>query len=199
MSAPSESTPLLQPEQETVQTTTPPPQEKRRCLRWPQLTNPQAINAAQCFLIFSVTFGLFLASVPQLQLLEGAVCKEYYANRPATGDDEGSQSCKIAPIQARIARLTGASSTLEIAAELIIALPMGRLADRIGKRPVLLLAALSSMLSSLWSLFVISFSGTLPVTLILGSFVPRLLGGGETVLLSMLYAITADIAPAVLR
>lgn len=196
----SESSPLLrgntqQPQQDASQ-----PSAKIVRARWLQITNPQTVNVAQSFIILCITLSAFLAAVPQAQLLEDAVCREYYDgiwSPRGTQDDE--LRCKISPVEARLASLSGISSTLEMSAELIVALPLGILADRIGKRPVMIWAALSSLLSSSWALLVIKFSDTLSVSMVLFSFVPRLLGGGETVLLAMLYAITADIAPAALR
>jgi MFS family permease len=196
----SESSPLLrgntqQPQQDASQ-----PSTKIVRAHWLQITNPQTINAVQSFIIFCTALSALLAAVPQAQLLEDAVCREYFDgiwSPRGTQDDE--LRCKITPVEARLASLTGISSTLEMSAELIVALPMGILADRFGKRPVMLWAALSSLLSFSWVLLVIRFSDMLPVSMVLFSFVPRLLGGGETVLLAMLYSITADIAPAALR
>lgn len=198
MSTPTESSPLLQHDPEPTDLTAPSSQLKGSWLRWRRVTNPQAVNGMQMFIIFTLTFSALLASVPQLQLLEGAICKEYYATRSPLEADE-PQPCKIPAVEARLARLTGISSTLGIAAELVMALPMGRLADRIGKRPIMIWAIVSYMLTSMWTSVVLWFSDTLPVSLILGNFVPLLLGGGETVLVSMLFAMTAEIAPPALR
>ncbi|CEJ83018.1 hypothetical protein VHEMI03052 [[Torrubiella] hemipterigena] len=198
MSPPTESSPLLQHEAESAEEAAPPLRPKGSWLRWPKVTNPQAINGMQMFVIFTLTFSALLASVPQLQLLEGAICKEYYAARSPLEADE-PRPCKIPAVEARLARLTGISSTLGIAAELVMALPMGRLADRIGKRPIMIWAVVSYMLTSMWTSGVLWFSDRLPVSLILGNFVPLLLGGGETVLVSMLFAMTAEIAPSALR
>lgn len=185
-----ETTPLL-----TNETQLPENGNTRRT-RWFRVTSPQAINFIQTFVMFCITFSSLLTALPVTQLLKDALCREHYDNIPELDEN---MNCNTAEINSKLAWIFSTQSVLEIVAELVVAVPYGALADRIGKRRVLVWAAMSSMAGIFVFLGILQFPNIFPVYLVVLSFLPRLFGGGETVLLAMLHSITSDIAPLDLR
>lgn len=78
-------------------------------------------------------------------------------------------------------------------------MPYGLLADRIGRRPVFVLAVAGLLLANCWSLVVLRFWRTIPVRLLWLSPIFTLIGGSEVVASMMFYAIGSDITPQARR
>lgn len=184
----NETTPLLANE-------TQPAKDGKTRARWFQVTSPQAINALQSFVMFCITFSSLLTALPVTQLLQDALCREQYDNVPELDET----SCNTPLIKTKLAWILSTTSVLSTVFELIVAIPFGALADRIGRRPVLVWATLSSMASIVVFLGIIRFPTIFPAYLVVLCSLPRLFGGGETVLLAMLYSITSNTAPPELR
>lgn len=71
-----------------------------------------------------------------------------------------------------------------------MALPFGILADRLGRKPILVLSILGSIMKTLWIMVVLS--GTVPVRWFLAAPVFQMVGGGGSVMVAMLYSLAAD-------
>lgn len=119
----TERRPLLGTESEDAQSA---PQFSKRTA-WYQTANPQAINVLQTIMIFCVTVSAFMSMIPTAQLIENAVCNEYYRTEASPG---GSRDCKVTEVQSQFSWLIGLQDSLETAAELVVAVPFGILADR---------------------------------------------------------------------
>ncbi|PHH66133.1 hypothetical protein CDD81_196 [Ophiocordyceps australis] len=132
----------------------------------------------------------FFMQGPQTNLLEQAICKRHYSF-PFTPRD-----CTSGPVQAELATITQMLSTFDRIPSLIMSLPMGILADRYGRRPVLLLALLGSLLQDAVAKLVLWRSDVLPPRLIWLSPLAALVGGGDAVASSMLLLVVADVAAA---
>lgn len=132
-----------------------------------------------CFVIIvTVDMAAYLTSAPQVRLFESIVCLDYYrANDPGIIGRDGSvpeEYCKIDSVQSEIAMLNGLQTlfsnipgmpnsrkkyilhmlTGTIIVGVILAIPFGVLADRFGRRFILVLTILGLTLSSAWVLFV---------------------------------------------
>ncbi|RFU29458.1 hypothetical protein B7463_g6868, partial [Scytalidium lignicola] len=127
--------------------------------------------------------------VPITRILEDIICRRYY-DLPHEIDEK---LCKIDVIQSQLAYINGTLSTLEAAVGLFFAFPYGILADRIGRKPIFVLASLGSILTLTWAVMVLRFSQTIPVYFILVAPVFRLIGGGNSVLIVVIYSIVADV------
>ncbi|KAF5864590.1 hypothetical protein ETB97_007148 [Aspergillus alliaceus] len=135
-----------------------------------------------------------LGSVAEIAILEDIVCRDHYATTAAILST--SERCKIEPVQAEIALLNGWRETFESIPAILLALPYGMLADRIGYRPVALLALLGSAISANWSRVIFWFHPTLPTRALWLSALWQILGGGPQVVTSLSFSDVATISPA---
>ncbi|RSL70833.1 hypothetical protein CEP54_001656 [Fusarium duplospermum] len=77
----------------------------------------------------------------------------------------------------------------------LVAFPLGILADRVGRVPILSLSILSMLLSQAYAMIVCWQWKKIPVEALWGLGVPLLLGGGRSVAEAMVFAIIADVVP----
>lgn len=84
------------------------------------------------FLVLLVDFGFFLAIPAQTKIFEDVLCLQYYGStvKPSEAD------CKVAPVQSEFARITGWKDTFDALPSILVAVPYGTLADRIGANRV---------------------------------------------------------------
>jgi hypothetical protein len=106
------------------------------------------------FFILVGNFGSGLRLVPELRLMELAVCRRYHlSHEPKNVDHYGNVPealCKIDVVQSQLAMLRAYLSVLNSVAGMLVALPYGILADIKGRRLVAALSSISITLSKLW-------------------------------------------------
>ncbi|GLA64470.1 hypothetical protein AtubIFM55763_008508 [Aspergillus tubingensis] len=161
--AASEYTPLLESSKQ--------PQE--RSSRW-------RVLALTCFIILVQDFAEYLSQAPQTEVWLEIVTRKFC---PVGQDGPG---CQMDRVQKEVALLQGWKDTLEQVPGILFAVPYGVLADRIGRRPVLLLCAVGFTLSDAWTKAVGWFSDQLPLRLIWLGPIAQVLGGGTQVATSMM-------------
>lgn len=83
----------------------------------------------------------------------------------------------------------------DLCAATLVALPLGLLADRIGRLPVLGVSIFSMLLSQGYAMFICWQSARISIEAIWGIGVSLLFGGGRSVAEAMVFAIIADIVP----
>ncbi|KAJ5714092.1 uncharacterized protein N7483_011273 [Penicillium malachiteum] len=109
----SENTPLLE---------TPGPQQGRvgrLCNVLPQWTWIQwRVTLLAAFLMFSVNFGHFMGTAPQLAIFENVICENYKRSlgreAPYTTVEFDNNICKSEPVQSELAFLLGWKNTLDV-------------------------------------------------------------------------------------
>ncbi|OJZ85575.1 hypothetical protein ASPFODRAFT_135977 [Aspergillus luchuensis CBS 106.47] len=168
--AATECTPLLEPSKQ--------PQEWSS--RW-------RVLALICFIILVQDFAEYLSQAPQTEVWLEIVTRKFCP----VGQD--GPECQMDRVQREVALLQGWKDTLEQVPGILFAVPYGVLADRIGRRPVLLLCAVGFTLSDAWTKAVGWFSDQLPLRLIWLGPIAQVLGGGTQVATSMMYVILADL------
>ncbi|RAO67780.1 uncharacterized protein BHQ10_003792 [Talaromyces amestolkiae] len=159
------------------------------------------VMIAGALLLLSVNFGNFIAQPPQLQIIEDIICRNYVQSINATSSTlsggmvaEVDNICKSPAVQKELALVTGWKNTFDILPSVALALPFGILADKIGRRPVAIMALVSLMCSEIWCRVVCWFN--LPVRLLWLGGVFQLPGGGNLVAVTMLMTIVADVFSA---
>jgi len=118
--------------------------------------------AAICIaLAFFVEIGDYMLRAPLMRILEAIICRSYYESTTPIGIDlsipipEGK--CKIPFVQSELAMLRGWDGTFSCIPGILVAVPFGMVADKYGRKPVLLLALLGVILGLLWVMVVSKF------------------------------------------
>ncbi|KAH1909192.1 uncharacterized protein AFUA_5G12740 [Aspergillus fumigatus Af293] len=141
------------------------------------------ILAISSIVFFFVDFGFYLTVPAQTRIFEEIICRQYTAQ----GD------CKIAPVQSELAAVNGWKDTFDALPGILLSIPYGVLADRIGRKPCLLLGLLGVILGESWTRLVCFWPQILPLRLVWLAGVFRLLGGGDLVVSSLVSVIVADV------
>ncbi|KAF4215558.1 hypothetical protein CNMCM8980_010606 [Aspergillus fumigatiaffinis] len=132
---------------------------------------------------FLVDFGFYLTVPAQTKIFEDIICRQYEAE----GD------CKVALVQSELAAVNGWKDTFDALPGILLSIPYGVLADRIGRKPCLLLGLLGVILGEIWARIVCFWSQILPLRLVWLAGAFRLLGGGDLVVSSLICVIVADV------
>lgn len=94
--------------------------------------------------ILTADFGLYLSTPAQIQIFEDILCRQFYSSN-------GGDACKAAPIQAELAFINGWKDTFDALPSILVAVPFGMLADRVGRKPCVLIGFLGVLLAEAWT------------------------------------------------
>jgi MFS family permease len=165
--------------------------------------------------LFVIQLGLSVNDLPSIKLMKNIVCKHVHRiDSPGLLPEE---KCQDEPVQQRLnfimmgmqisATISGMFPSQLISVHIrivhrtdkstatLVAFPLGVLADRIGRLPVLGASILSMILSESYTMFVCWKSSMIPLEAIWGIGVALLFGGGRSVAEAMVFAIIADMVP----
>ncbi|KAF3904137.1 hypothetical protein AA313_de0204041 [Arthrobotrys entomopaga] len=153
-------------------------------------------------ILFVFDFADSMFQAPIVRIYEDIICRNYFDIHQPEMNHSGRQipeeQCKIAPVQKELALIRGMEPVFDAIPSLLVAIPLGMLADnpRIGRKPVIVVALLGSLLQIIWVTIVTRFSDIFPLRFVwLGSLF--LLGGGSNIINGLLYTMIIDItAPA---
>lgn len=129
----------------------------------PQPPPPRLFQRGIIFaLLISLLLGFTssLLSVPEVRLLEMALCRDYYRIHdpsviaPPPLSYVAEPLCKLDSIQVDLAYLSTARSLISSALGVVLTIPYGRLSSRIGRRPLLLLGLTGEILAYFWVVLV---------------------------------------------
>ncbi|KAF1970016.1 MFS general substrate transporter [Bimuria novae-zelandiae CBS 107.79] len=138
---------------------------------------------------FLFLFGETIQPAPRIAIYESIVCRQHYASSP------GRHDCKVAPVQEELALLNGIER-LSIIIPSILAIPFAALADRYGHSLILAIAIFGVFLEDGWPFLITWFPDVFPIRLIWLHFVFSCVGGGFTVIVTLLHVIIADVVSA---
>lgn len=137
---------------------------------------------------FLFLFGETVQPAPRIAIYESIVCQQYY-------DSPGPHDCKVAPVQEELA-LLGGIERLSIIIPSVLAIPFAALADRYGHSLILAIAIFGVFLEDGWPFLVTWFPDVFPIRLIWLHFLFSCVGGGFTVIVTLLHVIIADVVSA---
>ncbi|RGP79133.1 major facilitator superfamily general substrate [Fusarium longipes] len=143
--------------------------------------------------LFTIQLGLVISDLPSIKLMQNIVCKHVHQIDSPTLLPE--ESCRDEPVQFRLNFIITGMQIAGTVAASVVALPLGLLADRIGRLPVLGASISSILLAQSYAMFVCWQADNIPLEAIWGIGVPLLFGGGRSVAEAMVFAIIADIVP----
>lgn len=146
-------------------------------------------------MVILVDLAGFFLEAPQTKILEGIICSRYYnAAAAAAAPAPGEHDCTVGPVQSELATVAQMLNTFNRLPGLIVAIPFGILADRYGRRLVLLLAILGALLQDVISKTVLWYPDLINPRFIWLSSAALLVGGGDAVSGSMVFLVVADVA-----
>ncbi|KAJ8066985.1 hypothetical protein OCU04_004364 [Sclerotinia nivalis] len=172
------------------------------CIR--RARSPHVITAIVLASLLWLEFGGYLMAVPVLRVYEDIICHHYYDRLQGAGytvllGNIDESMCKKDDIQNELSIVVAGSHFLGAISGLIATIPYGMLMDRIGRKPIFILAMIGIVLEALWGLVVMWFWRTLPLRLVWLSPVFTLIGGGSSVGSMAFFAIISDITPEAKR
>ncbi|KAI5250085.1 MFS general substrate transporter [Aureobasidium subglaciale] len=179
---------------------------------------PRNILIVMTVLILIVQCGDQISEAPLTRIFESIYCYQYWEQEdpskiliPRSAIGPGALGgveerwCKVAEVQGKVAMLKGTQQFLDCIPGLILSIPVGILADRWGRKPIVVLGLCAFPLSLAWKLFVY-IEGYLLTDSWLGWFwqslslrvswfsaLHALVFGGSPVLSAMLFVIISDV------
>ena len=107
--------------------------------------------------VFLIETASFMSKAPLMRLLEDVICRSYYESNDPAYDLSlpiPESDCKSPWIQSKLARLRGWDTVISCIPGVVLSVPYGVLADKRGRKFVLILALLGVILGLLWVLLV---------------------------------------------
>ncbi|PYH95837.1 MFS transporter, partial [Aspergillus ellipticus CBS 707.79] len=185
---PSESTSLLADHYERPTCSKPTP---RRA---------QQILLLACVVAITLDFGAYLSVAPQLQLYESIICQRLHPEFFAGTVDgrlppAANLSCKAADVQGELAVLKGWMGTFDQLPGIVLALPYGLMADRIGRKPVLVLGLVGFVMQEMAIRIICWYHTVIPPQAVWFTPLFQIIGGGIGITNSVVWTIIADVYP----
>lgn len=90
-----------------------------------------------CIVIVTIDLGGALSVAPQTQILEDIVCRALHRDAVSS-----ASTCKGVDVQSELALINGWKETFDQIPGIILALPYGFMADRVGRKQVAMLSML---------------------------------------------------------
>ncbi|KPM42043.1 hypothetical protein AK830_g4524 [Neonectria ditissima] len=153
--------------------------------------------------LFVIQLGLSMSDLPSVRLMQDIVCKHHF--NVTTGELLSEEQCRIEPVQQELNLISMGilvSATIggkKYSTCALVSFPLGVLADRMGRVPVLALSILSICLSQAYAMYICWQWKSVPLKAIWGIGAPLLLGGGRSVAEAMVFTILSDVVPAAKR
>ncbi|KAL6246850.1 hypothetical protein RBB50_006157 [Rhinocladiella similis] len=150
-------------------------------------------------LVFCVNIAFQILIPAQTEVFENIYCKQWYHQHPspdlpANGTIPES-FCKISPVQTQVSSLKGWLEVFQAVPGLLLSIPIGVLADSIGRRYILIANVSSIFLMQSWITAVTWFDGRFPLRTVWLSGAFGLLTGGTMVTEMLFVCILSDISP----
>ncbi|KID99924.1 Major facilitator superfamily domain, general substrate transporter, partial [Metarhizium majus ARSEF 297] len=146
-----------------------------------------------CVTLFVTQLGLSLSDLPSLKLMQDIACKKHYGL--VTEELLPEEKCRDAAVQRILNRINIGISVSVTIGSALVAFPLGILADRVGRVPVLGASLLSLFLSQGYGMLVCWRWEAMPLEAMWAMGVFFLLGGGQRMAEAIVFTMVADVAP----
>ncbi|PBP21869.1 MFS multidrug transporter [Diplocarpon rosae] len=145
---------------------------------------------------FLLAFTEIILVAPLVRLFENSLCLSHYGF-PDGGVAEAM--CKIHEVQAPLATIRGWKSTFDTIPVLLVAIPIGKLGDRLGRRKIMAMSLLG-VAGSLTEIFIVcAFPRTFHLRLVWLSSAILLCGGGLNAASAFMWAMASQSIPSETR
>ncbi|KAI9647879.1 hypothetical protein NHQ30_004267 [Ciborinia camelliae] len=185
----SESSPLLQSSIDTVDLCDPLKSPLKR--KWHIILLLYAFS-------FTMMLGDNLQPAALIQIFEGAICDDYYKTQPLPPASHimsptplPTDHCKIQPVQTELALVRGFQQLVPLIPALLCTVPYGMLAERIGRKRVLILSGAGIFAALSW-VMAVCYWRFVSVRWVLLSGAFLFIGGGDAVTSSLVHIIVTD-------
>ncbi|KAI8092338.1 major facilitator superfamily domain-containing protein [Gilbertella persicaria] len=145
--------------------------------------------------MFAVTFAFGALYAPLIQFYTVVFCYKYYesqANNNLEGDVPSIEDCAIPEVQAIVSKSQAIIMFLTSASCLLSASYYGSLSDRKGRRIVLLISSLGSMMTMIAYIMTIQYTHIFGISLLFIAPIIRGLFGGDNILIVTAQAYISD-------
>ncbi|KAE8379425.1 major facilitator superfamily domain-containing protein [Aspergillus bertholletiae] len=153
-----------------------------------------------CTVIVTLDFGTFLSIAPQTQIMESIICRKLhpglFIDLPYGQFLSDTTPCKSVDVQGELALISGWKDTLDQIPGIILALPLGFLLDRIGRKPIAMLSMSGLLMEEIAIRIICLYSEAIPLRAIWLTPLFQLCGGGSQIASSVAFTIVTDIFPA---
>ncbi|KAH7149603.1 putative MFS transporter [Dactylonectria estremocensis] len=147
--------------------------------------------------LFIVQLGLCLGDLPSLKLMQQIVYKSHYG---ATTDEPlPEEDCLVDAVQQELNCIIMGTLISVTVGGALVSFPLGILANRIGRVPVLAMSIFGLCISQAYTMYVCWQWRAMPLKAIWGLGAVLLLGGGRSVAEAMVFTIISDVVPGVKR
>ncbi|USP74907.1 hypothetical protein yc1106_02181 [Curvularia clavata] len=150
-------------------------------------------------IIALIDVGAYLADAPQTRLFEANLCYKYYLQEdPSVIRGDGTipeELCKVDVVQQGLASIFGWQEMFNALPGLLLAVPFGTLADKVGRKWIFVAGLFGIVLSFAWTLLICYFK-SLPLQLTWFSSAFLVIGGGAFVAMAIGLTMISDVAPA---
>ncbi|KAF2124112.1 MFS general substrate transporter [Dothidotthia symphoricarpi CBS 119687] len=146
-----------------------------------------------CITIVAMDFGDALAYPPGIAIYESVICNELHNTDPSPPSNATTSPCKSPAVQGQLALFIGIKDTIHQLPGIVLALPYGLAADRIGRRPIVLLCLVGLLLEEVVNRLVCWWAPFVPLRAVWATPLFQVLGGGSQIATSMAYAMITDV------
>jgi len=137
-------------------------------------------------------------AIPTVRVYEDILCHLYYeklggeVTRPDGSIDESL--CKVDEVQKQLNILIAVLQSLSAGTGLILTIPYGIIADRVGAKFIFILSITGLVLAGIYNFTILYFWKTFPIHLMWLSPIITILGGGQFVTNMMFYALGSSVS-----
>jgi MFS family permease len=151
-----------------------------------------------CAFAFVMTLGENLQPAALVQIFEAVICADYYYKHPLLPNTTATPTtlsridrCAVQPVQKELAILRGFQQLVPLFAGLLCTIPYSLLAERIGRKRVLILAGAGISAALFW-VIAVCYWRFVPIRWVLLSGIFLFIGGGDGVLSAITHVMVTD-------
>ncbi|KAG8627406.1 hypothetical protein KVT40_004889 [Elsinoe batatas] len=168
--------------------------------------SPRSIITLILVVVMIFSLGDQISDTPMKRIFESIYCYEYWEEHdpskllvgrdligPGAVGGVDEKWCKVAAVQSQVATLGGWQIFFDGMPALLVAIPFGILADRIGRKPIVWLGIFSFLLRISWQQFICWFWQSLNLRLIWLSSFHGMISGSSPVVSAIAITIVSDV------
>jgi MFS family permease len=145
---------------------------------------------------FCIAFCEMILIAPLLSLFERSICLSHYMKLDPSfiGPDDWVEEiyCKVPSVQRELARVRGWKGALDTLPVLLVAIPVGKLADRYGRKKLMSLNLIGVLVAMAEIMVVVAFPRLFSIRLVWASSVLLLFGGGLYTTAALMWAMASS-------